>query len=109
MVGLAIFLSLIGRAKISTHSRLTSHALSSTIASPGIADDDTDWAKLEAQEKERIRKQKEEAESKANKEAAARKKADKSAARSNEGERRGGGDVSGSRGSDKEEKGSGEK
>ncbi|GJN86384.1 mitochondrial inner membrane protein 1 [Purpureocillium lilacinum] len=78
MVGLAILVSLVGRASISQHGRLSSQGLSSTIESAGIADRSTNWAKLEAEEKERLRKKKEEAEKKAKKEAK-KNKADKGA------------------------------
>ncbi|EQL03280.1 hypothetical protein OCS_01010 [Ophiocordyceps sinensis CO18] len=77
MVGLAILVSLVGRATISTHGRLTSQGLSSRMTDPGIADHDTDWAKLEAEEKERILMEKEAAAKKAEKEEAARKKVEK--------------------------------
>ncbi|UNI15943.1 hypothetical protein JDV02_002427 [Purpureocillium takamizusanense] len=70
MVGLAILVSLVGRASISQHGRLSSQGLSSTMESPGIADRSTNWAKLEAEEKEKLRKEKKEAEQKAKKEAA---------------------------------------
>lgn len=77
MVGIAIFLSLAGRAKISQEGRLTTEGISSNLSKAGIADHDTDWAKLEAEEKEKIKKEKEAAEKKAKKEAEAKKKAEK--------------------------------
>ncbi|KAM0490209.1 hypothetical protein ACHAP8_011795 [Fusarium lateritium] len=73
MVGLAIFISLIGRAKIKQGDAITAKGLSDNFARSGIADHDTDWAKLEEKEKERQRKKKAEEEKKA-KEAEKKKK-----------------------------------
>ncbi|KJZ79740.1 hypothetical protein HIM_01209 [Hirsutella minnesotensis 3608] len=69
MVGLAILVSLVGRAKIGTHGRLTTEGLSSTMTDPGLADHSKNWAKIEAEEMERVKKEKEEAEKKAKKKA----------------------------------------
>ncbi|CZR43616.1 putative MNN4-regulates the mannosylphosphorylation [Fusarium proliferatum ET1] len=60
MVGFAIFISLIGRAKIKQGDAITAKGLSDNFARSGIADHDTNWEKLEAEEKARRRKQKEE-------------------------------------------------
>ncbi|CCT68157.1 probable MNN4-regulates the mannosylphosphorylation [Fusarium fujikuroi IMI 58289] len=73
MVGFAIFISLIGRAKIKQGDAITAKGLSDNFARSGIADHDTNWEKLEAEEKARRRKQKEEEEKKA-KEAEKKKK-----------------------------------
>ncbi|PHH61767.1 hypothetical protein CDD81_7978 [Ophiocordyceps australis] len=59
MVGFAILISLVVRASISQHARLSTQGLSSTMTAPGIADHSTNWAKLEAEEKARIKKEKE--------------------------------------------------
>ncbi|KAK7426250.1 hypothetical protein QQZ08_007280 [Neonectria magnoliae] len=81
MVGLAIFISLVGRSKIGQHQALSKQVLQDRIATPGLADTETDWAKLEAEEKKRIKKEKAEAAKKAEKEEQERKqkgmKADK--------------------------------
>ncbi|KAF4436844.1 Halomucin [Fusarium acutatum] len=73
MVGFAIFISLIGRAKIKQGDAITAKGLSDNFARSGIADHSTNWEKLEAEEKARRRKQKEEEEKKA-KEAEKKKK-----------------------------------
>ncbi|KAF5253747.1 hypothetical protein FANTH_1439 [Fusarium anthophilum] len=73
MVGFAIFISLIGRAKIKQGDAITAKGLSDNFARSGIADHDTNWEKLEAEEKARRRKEKEEEEKKA-KEAEKKKK-----------------------------------
>ncbi|KAF5605970.1 MNN4-regulates the mannosylphosphorylation [Fusarium subglutinans] len=75
MVGFAIFISLIGRAKIKQGDAITAKGLSDNFARSGIADHDTNWEKLEAEEKARRRKEKEEEEKKA-KEAEKKKKAE---------------------------------
>ncbi|KAF7561198.1 hypothetical protein G7046_g2959 [Stylonectria norvegica] len=68
MVGLAIVVSLVGRAKVSSQGkRLSSQGLTDSMSSSGIIDHQTDWAKLEDEEKQRIKKEKEEAERKAKK------------------------------------------
>lgn len=78
IVGLAILVSLVGRAKISVHGRLSSSGLTSSMTTPGIADRETDWAKLEEEEKARIKKEEEEkAKKRKQKEAAERKKGGK--------------------------------
>lgn len=88
MVGFAIFISLVGRTKISQGQTLTSHGLEERLGASGIADHDTDWAKLEKEEMERVKKEKEEAEKKAKKEEQERKqnemKAEKGAKRPEE-------------------------
>ncbi|KAG4275125.1 hypothetical protein FPRO04_08787 [Fusarium proliferatum] len=73
MVGFAIFISLIGRAKIKQGDAITAKGLSDNFARSGIADHDTNWEKLEVEEKARRRKQQEEEEKKA-KEAEKKKK-----------------------------------
>ncbi|QPC77946.1 hypothetical protein HYE68_008698 [Fusarium pseudograminearum] len=73
MVGAAIFISLIGRAKIKQGDAITAKGLSDNFSRSGIADHETNWEKLEAEEKERLRKKKEEEEKKA-KEAEKKKK-----------------------------------
>lgn len=65
MVGLAIFVSLVGRANISQGDTLTGQGLQRRISSrDGLADYDTDWVKLEKEEKARLRKKKAEDEKK---------------------------------------------
>ncbi|KAL4723527.1 hypothetical protein ACLX1H_009164 [Fusarium chlamydosporum] len=73
MVGLAIFISLIGRAKIKQGDAITAKGLTDNFSRTGIADHETNWEKLEAEEKERQRKKKAEEEKKA-KEAEKKKK-----------------------------------
>ncbi|KAL7956617.1 hypothetical protein V8C34DRAFT_315505 [Trichoderma compactum] len=58
MVGLAIFISLVGRAEISQRNELNKKSLRARVEEPGIADKHTDWTKLEKEEKDRIRKEK---------------------------------------------------
>ncbi|KAL6692327.1 hypothetical protein J3F84DRAFT_351628 [Trichoderma pleuroticola] len=58
MVGLAIFISLVGRAEVSQRAALNKKSLRSRVEESGIADKHTDWAKLEKEEKDRIRKEK---------------------------------------------------
>ncbi|KAM0425615.1 hypothetical protein ACHAPT_009147 [Fusarium lateritium] len=58
MVGLAIFISLVGRAKIRQGDSLSAHGLSDNFSRSGIADTKTNWTKIEEQEKERVRKEK---------------------------------------------------
>jgi hypothetical protein len=58
MVGLAIFVSLVGRAKITQRGELNQKSLEARLTGPGIADTQTDWAKLEKEEKFKIRKEK---------------------------------------------------
>ncbi|KAH7148280.1 hypothetical protein EDB81DRAFT_882713 [Dactylonectria macrodidyma] len=65
MVGLAIFFSLVGRAKI---GQTSSHSIEKRITTAGLADHETDWAALEKEEMARIKKEKEEARKKAEKE-----------------------------------------
>ncbi|KAM5352869.1 hypothetical protein ACJ41O_005591 [Fusarium nematophilum] len=79
MVGLAIFVSLVGRAKITQGNTLSSQGLGDRMSSSGIADKKTNWTKLEQEEKERIRKEKKEKEkqeAKAANEDAQKKKVD---------------------------------
>ncbi|RDA84174.1 hypothetical protein CP532_3903 [Ophiocordyceps camponoti-leonardi (nom. inval.)] len=74
IVGLAILISLVGRANITVQSRLGSAALNSSMHNPGIADRQTDWASLEEEEKAKIKKEeKEKARKKKEKEEADRK------------------------------------
>ncbi|KAH8168330.1 mitochondrial inner membrane protein 1 [Sarocladium implicatum] len=73
LVGLALFVSLIGRQKIGQGNTLTSEGLQDRLEQTGRADHETDWAKLEAEERERRRKAKAEAEKKAKKEEAEKK------------------------------------
>ncbi|RSL63011.1 hypothetical protein CEP51_013378 [Fusarium floridanum] len=58
MVGLAIFISLVGRAKISQGDSLSGHGLSDNFSRSGIADTKTNWTKLEEEEKERVEREK---------------------------------------------------
>ncbi|KAL6797294.1 hypothetical protein GGI42DRAFT_91464 [Trichoderma sp. SZMC 28013] len=58
MVGLAIFISLVGRAEISQRNELNKKSLRARVEEPGLADKHTDWTKLEKEEKDRIRKEK---------------------------------------------------
>ncbi|KAK4063733.1 hypothetical protein Trihar35433_8441 [Trichoderma harzianum] len=58
MVGLAIFISLVGRAEISQKNAHNKQSLRARMEEPGIADKNTDWTKLEKEEKERIKKEK---------------------------------------------------
>ncbi|KAL5610901.1 hypothetical protein FOBRF1_007018 [Fusarium oxysporum] len=69
MVGLAIFLSLVGRANIKRGETLSSQGLSNRMRATGLADHKTNWAKLEQDEKERLRKEKKKKEAKEAKEA----------------------------------------
>ncbi|KAI5461966.1 hypothetical protein BGZ63DRAFT_403244 [Mariannaea sp. PMI_226] len=66
MVGVAIFVSLVGRAKIGQTQ--TRREMQQRMDTSGIADHKTDWVKLEKEEKERIRIVKKKAERKAQKE-----------------------------------------
>ncbi|ODA77438.1 hypothetical protein RJ55_07067 [Drechmeria coniospora] len=68
IVGLALFVSLVGRAKIGEHSRLGGRELSSSMSGAGVADASTDWAKMEAEEKKRLKSKEEAAKKKAEKE-----------------------------------------
>ncbi|KAM0215159.1 hypothetical protein ACHAQD_008485 [Fusarium lateritium] len=77
MVGLSIFISLIGRAKIKQGDAITAKGLSNNFSRTGIADHDTNWEKLEAEEKARLKKEKEEKEAKEAKEAEKKKKEEK--------------------------------
>ncbi|RSL47418.1 hypothetical protein CEP54_013403 [Fusarium duplospermum] len=58
MVGLAIFISLVGRAKIGQGDSLSGHGLSDNFSRSGIADTKTNWTKLEEEEKERVKREK---------------------------------------------------
>ncbi|KAL7809242.1 hypothetical protein V8C26DRAFT_423188 [Trichoderma gracile] len=71
MVGLAIFISLVGRAKITQKGALRKESMEAKLTQPGLADTHTNWKKLEEEEKERVRKEKEQ---KAKEEAEAKKK-----------------------------------
>lgn len=68
MVGLAIFVSLVGRSEIEKSERLSKGYLKSSLNRPGLADKETNWVKLEAEEKKKIKKEKEEKERKAKRE-----------------------------------------
>ncbi|EGU77162.1 hypothetical protein FOXB_12310 [Fusarium oxysporum f. sp. conglutinans Fo5176] len=96
MVGFAIFISLIGRAKIKQGDAITAKGLSDNFARSGIADHDTNWEKLEAEEKARRRKQKEEEEKKA-KEAEKKKKEEEKKGKKKDGK----GDDKAKKGDDK--------
>ncbi|RKL33922.1 hypothetical protein BFJ72_g9704 [Fusarium proliferatum] len=98
MVGFAIFISLIGRAKIKQGDAITAKGLSDNFARSGIADHDTNWEKLEAEEKARRRKQQEEEEKKA-KEAEKKKKEEEK-----KGKKKGGEGGEGGEGGDKAKK-----
>ncbi|TFB01669.1 hypothetical protein CCMA1212_006574 [Trichoderma ghanense] len=58
MVGLAIFISLVGRAKITQKGALKKESMEAKLTQPGLADTHTNWKKIEEEEKERIRKEK---------------------------------------------------
>ncbi|KAH6603757.1 hypothetical protein Trco_007203 [Trichoderma cornu-damae] len=58
MVGLAIFVSLVGRAKVTQRGAFNKKSLQAKLSEQGIADTHTNWAELEKKEKERIRKDK---------------------------------------------------
>ncbi|SPJ86700.1 probable MNN4 - regulates the mannosylphosphorylation [Fusarium torulosum] len=77
MVGFSIFISLIGRAKIKQGDAITAKGLSNNFSRSGIADHDTNWEKLEAEEKARLQKEKKEKEEKEAKEAEKKKKEEK--------------------------------
>ncbi|GKU19789.1 mnn4-regulates the mannosylphosphorylation [Fusarium langsethiae] len=85
MVGFAIFISLIGRAKIKQGDAITAKGLSNNFARSGIADHDTNWEKLEEEEKERQRKKKAEEEKKGKKGGDKQKKSDDKVKVSEEG------------------------
>ncbi|KAF9772231.1 hypothetical protein IL306_010071 [Fusarium sp. DS 682] len=96
MVGLSIFISLIGRAKIKQGDAITAKGLSDNFSRSGIADHNTNWEKLEAEEKARRRKQKEEEEKKA-KEAEKKKKEEEKKGKKKDGK----GDDKAKKGDDK--------
>ncbi|RCI09937.1 hypothetical protein L249_8379 [Ophiocordyceps polyrhachis-furcata BCC 54312] len=77
IVGLAILISLVGRANITVRSRLGSAALNSSMHNPGIADRQTDWASLEKEEKAKIKKEEKEKAKKKEEKAEADRKASK--------------------------------
>ncbi|RBR26442.1 uncharacterized protein FIESC28_00736 [Fusarium coffeatum] len=77
MVGLAIFISLIGRAKIKQGDAITSQGLSNNFSRTGIADHETNWEKLEEQEKQRRRKKEAEEEKKRKEEEKKKKEEEK--------------------------------
>ncbi|KOS20085.1 hypothetical protein ESCO_006327 [Escovopsis weberi] len=68
MVGLSIFVSLVGRAKIQQRNALSKQELHAKLSRTGLADTETDWAKLEEEEMRRARNEKEEAEKKSQEE-----------------------------------------
>ncbi|KAF5723815.1 Halomucin [Fusarium mundagurra] len=96
IVGFAIFISLIGRAKIKQGDAITAKGLSDNFARSGIADYSTNWEKLEAEERARRRKQKEEEEKKA-KEAEKKKKEEEKKSKKKDGK----GDDKAKKGDDK--------
>ncbi|KAL6852122.1 hypothetical protein J3F83DRAFT_757020 [Trichoderma novae-zelandiae] len=57
MVGLAIFISLVGRAKITQRGALNPKSMEAKLTAPGLADTHTNWKKLEEEEKERVKKE----------------------------------------------------
>ncbi|KAK5989476.1 hypothetical protein PT974_10998 [Cladobotryum mycophilum] len=73
MVGLAIFISLIGRAKIEQKGALSGKSLHSKLADPGIADRETNWAKLEEEERKKNREEKKKKEAEKSKESSKKK------------------------------------
>ncbi|CAG7563191.1 unnamed protein product [Fusarium equiseti] len=77
MVGLAIFISLIGRAKIKQGDAITAKGLSDNFARSGIADHETNWEKLEEEEKQRRRKKEAEEEKKRKEEEKKKKEEEK--------------------------------
>ena len=77
MVGLAIFVSLVGRSQIEKSERLSEGYLSSSFNRTGIADTTTNWAKLEEEEKKRIKKEEAAKERKAKQEEQKKKQEEK--------------------------------
>lgn len=77
MVGLAIFISLIGRAKIKQGDAITAQGLSNNFSRTGIADHETNWEKLEEEEKQRRRKKEAEEEKKRKEEEKKKKEEEK--------------------------------
>ncbi|KAJ4265353.1 hypothetical protein NW762_004641 [Fusarium torreyae] len=94
MVGLAIFISLVGRAKIKQGEALTAHGMTDNFSREGIADHETNWEKLEEEERQRQRKAKKEKEEKEAKEAEKKKKEEAKKGKKN-------GDKKGDKGDDK--------
>lgn len=68
MVGIAIFASLVGRSELEKSKRLSKEYLRSSINRPGIADTETDWPKVEAEDKKRMKEEQEAKERKAEEE-----------------------------------------
>ncbi|KAG9251665.1 uncharacterized protein F5Z01DRAFT_260320 [Emericellopsis atlantica] len=59
MVGLAIFVSLVGRSQIEKYERLGGDHLRENITRTGIADTTTNWEKVELEEKKKIKAEEE--------------------------------------------------
>ncbi|KAI6777798.1 uncharacterized protein J7T54_003529 [Emericellopsis cladophorae] len=59
MVGLAIFVSLVGRSQIEKYGRLGGEHLRESITRTGIADTTTNWEKVELEEKKKIKAEEE--------------------------------------------------
>lgn len=74
IVGLSIFVSLVGRSEIEKSERLSSGHLRGSMNRSGIADTETNWAKIEAEEKKKIKE--EEAKKKEEEKKAKQKKKD---------------------------------
>lgn len=74
MVGLAIFVSLVGRSQIEKSERLSSGHLRGSMNRSGIADTTTDWAKVEAEEKKKIKEEEEKKKKEEEKKAKQKKK-----------------------------------
>lgn len=67
MVGLAMFISLVGRAEIEKSNRLSTEYLRTSMGRPGIADTETDWVKVEAEDKKKAKEEQEKKEKEAKK------------------------------------------
>ena len=65
IVGMAILVSLVGRSELEKSERLSKEHLRSSMNRPGLADTETDWPKVEAAEKKRMKEEKEAKERKA--------------------------------------------
>lgn len=57
MVGLAIFVSLVGTSALEKSERLSKGHLRASMNRPGIADTETNWAKVEAEDKKRMKEE----------------------------------------------------
>ena len=58
MVGMAILVSLVGRAKIGQADTLSYQAMTKNLEQKGLEDTHTDWARLEAEEKRKLKREK---------------------------------------------------